>query len=91
MIYSYSKINFIGGTSFLGETYLKPINGRIDNKMAVFFKSMSPKVESLKQTEKNLRLEPLERKYSDLIEEIDCKSNELQLPKEHLCNGRMKF
>ena len=55
MIYSYWKINFIGGIFFLGQTYLKPINGRIDNKMAVFFfESMSPKVESLRQTEKNL-------------------------------------
>ena len=42
MIYSYSKINFIGATSFLGETYLKPINGRIDNKMAVFFSKVCP-------------------------------------------------
>ena len=40
MIYSYSKHIFFGGTFLLGQTVmlLKPINGRIYNKMAVFSK-----------------------------------------------------
>ena len=33
---------------------------------------------------KNLQLGPLWKKYSDLIEELARKNNELQLPKEHV-------
>ena len=31
------SIIYFGGTFSLDQTYLKPINGRIDNKMAAFF------------------------------------------------------
>ena len=69
MIYSYLKHNLFWRYFFLGHTCLKPINGRID-KMAVFFSKVCPEVELQGQIEKNLQLEPLEKKYSDLIEEM---------------------
>ena len=39
------SIIYFGDTFFLGQTHLKPINDRIDNKMAIFPK-VCPKVES---------------------------------------------
>ena len=69
MIYSYLKHNLFWRYFFLGQTCLKPINGRIDNKMAVFFQKCVLK-QNLKDKQKNLQLEPLEKKYSDLIEEM---------------------
>ena len=70
MIYSYSKHNFFGGSFFVGQAYLKPINDGIDNKMAVIFSEVCLKVESRTNRKKNLQLEPVEKKYSDLIEEL---------------------
>ena len=48
---------------------MKPINGRIDNKMAVFLSVSQNKILRTKR-KKHLQLEPLEKKYSDLIEEL---------------------
>ena len=41
MIYSYSKHNLFWRYFFPWPDYLKAINGRIDNKMAAFFKSVT--------------------------------------------------
>ena len=53
MIYSYLKHNLFWRYFFLGQTCLKPINGRIDNKMAVFFSKVCSEVEPQGQTKKS--------------------------------------
>ena len=99
MIYSYSKHNFFGGTFFLGQTNLKLINGRIDNEMTVFFKSVPSSRILRTNRKKNIQLEPLVKKYFDLIEELAVKVMSSSFLRSTFgltqtkksCNGRMEY
>ena len=69
-----------------------PLNG-------CFFPKVCPKIQSKDKQKKNLQLEPLEKKYSDLLEELALKEMSPSYIRstfglaqtKKLCNGRRKY